>query len=751
VAAHTDAVSSGQRHPPRAESLALTVALVLYSAALLTWLTLGLLPPLANAFAGVRHWLTTIADAKGLLAGPAGRILDRRTLTAKGGSVVLQYTFSALNLALGFILVAKRPHDRVPRLLAFGLLGTAATFNQPSHEVFHIIGQPWPIKSIHFMFHVVSGVCYLWAVVLFPDGHLPGGLRLTGSRLRLMVVAVTFEIGLVCWRSSFIDHPIFFVIFFGVVVSFSAIAAQAVRLSDPGSTPDERRSARLLSAAFLPAAATAVVWVGARPIVWGGGSIGRSAERLDNSLQSVFPAAFAVVPVVLFVAILRYRLWDIDRILGRVLLIGSVAVVVAVVYVGAVSVVGLIVGGGLLSTVIVLAAMSVAVDPLWRRLRLWYNRLIYGQVLTPAEAVHALVDGLEHLSSSEELQRLAEVVVGATRAVRSEVWLVVEDHLLEVAASPASPATLGKVAAMVLGPGDPDATALAHSVGMPIAVPVVHDDKLLGVLAVESHRGEVLPAVERRLVDELAAHAGLIVRNAVLTAELAHHVEQLSAQADELRRSRRRVIAAQDAERRRLERDLHDGAQQVLVAALMGLRTLTIPADGADGADGRRRAQRQLGELLGSTSETLAELCAGRGPRSLTEHGLATALEAAAELARRSGIETTVCVDLTVPLPPDTTAAVYFSCAEGLQNAAKHARATSVIVTITGDDREVCFEVRDDGIGFDRSQMQRHSGMANLEARLSVVGGSLAVASAIGEGTVVIGRVPVRAGVGIDA
>ena len=94
-------------------------------------------------------------------------------MTGESGNGVLQYAFSLLNLVLGVLLIVRRPNDLVPRLLALGLLGTAATFNLPSHEAFHILGSPWPIALLHFTFHIVSGVAYLWAVALFPDGRLP--------------------------------------------------------------------------------------------------------------------------------------------------------------------------------------------------------------------------------------------------------------------------------------------------------------------------------------------------------------------------------------------------------------------------------------------------------------------------------------------------------------------------------------------------------------------------------------------------
>ena len=213
-------------------------AVTIYAAGLIFWLVLGLLPTLASVFAPVHHWVEALAASSSPLAAPAGRILDANQSmpgmemeASNTGSVVLAYTFSVLNLVLGLILAARRSRDLVPRLLAFALLGTAATFNKPSHAVFHIIGEPWPVKVVHFSFHIVSGVTYLWAVLLFPDGHLPRQLRLEGKPLTAVVVIVTAVIAVVSWRSSFIDHPLFFVVFFGVVVSLAGIGPRRCALA----------------------------------------------------------------------------------------------------------------------------------------------------------------------------------------------------------------------------------------------------------------------------------------------------------------------------------------------------------------------------------------------------------------------------------------------------------------------------------------------------------------------------------------
>lgn len=476
----------------------------LYAFGLFVWLALGLLPTLADSMAPVRHWAQTLAASSSPLSGMAGRILDARQ-TSPGlaleasdrSSVALAYVFSLFNFVLAVILAARRSRQLVPCLLAFALAGTAATFNKPSHAVFHIIGEPWPVKSVHFAFHVVSGVAYLWAVLLFPDGRLPRQLHLRGKPLVLLVAAVTVAVAIVSWRSSFIDHPVFFVVFFGVAVSILGLVTQGLRVVDPQATAGERRSARLLGAALLPAFATGLLWLGAQAA---GGLGAGSAHELATSLQSVFPAVFAVVPVVLFAGILRYRLWNINWLLSQGLLYGSLAAAVSAVYVAVVSITGLVAGTSLWTLVVVLSLVAVAIDPVREVLRAWCNRLVYGQVMTPPEAVRAMLSSLDQLSPNAELGQLARTVTQATRARRTELWLTSGDHLLRVAAHPEPESELRE-------------SELPQS---ELAVPIQFQGRTLGSLRVELPPGRALGSVEANLVHDLAAHAGVVAHNAVL-------------------------------------------------------------------------------------------------------------------------------------------------------------------------------------------------------------------------------------------
>ncbi|MBO0732146.1 MAG: hypothetical protein J2P57_22990, partial [Acidimicrobiaceae bacterium] len=214
----------------RLERAAFWLVFGLYAAGLLLWLTIGALPSLASAIAGFRHYLEHVAASGGFGSGIAALIINRNLLMARGGTAAAQYLFSLLNVILGVLLIVRRPHQRLTRLLVFALLGTAATFNIPSHQVFDIIGRPPPVKVAHFTFHIVSGVAYFWAVVLFPDNALPPGIRLSRRAAWVVVIVMTAVVSIVSWRGSFLAHPRFFAVFFGIVIPSAGIPAQTLRI-----------------------------------------------------------------------------------------------------------------------------------------------------------------------------------------------------------------------------------------------------------------------------------------------------------------------------------------------------------------------------------------------------------------------------------------------------------------------------------------------------------------------------------------
>jgi signal transduction histidine kinase len=231
------------------------------------------------------------------------------------------------------------------------------------------------------------------------------------------------------------------------------------------------------------------------------------------------------------------------------------------------------------------------------------------------------------------------------------------------------------------------------------------------------------PAKER-LIHDLASQAGLVLRNVRLV--------------EELRASQRRIVTAQDAERRRLERNIHDGAQQQLVALSVKARLARGVAE-RDSAKSAELLQQIEGELQ-TALEDLRDLARGIYPPLLADKGLGAALEAQ---VRRSQLPVTLNSDGLDRYPQEVEAAVYFSCLEALQNVAKHAEASTVTVTLSQSNGHLTFEVADDGSGFDPGTTGYGTGLQSIADRIGALHGDLAVSSRLGGGTKVSGRIEV--------
>ena len=359
------------------------------------------------------------------------------------------------------------------------------------------------------------------------------------------------------------------------------------------------------------------------------------------------------------------------------------------------------------------------------------DRLMRGERATPYEVLSALSELVARSYRHEDvLPRIAELTAAGTGSVRAEVWLRVGDELLLGSRWPA-----GGVAAIPRIPVRDDEDWVIPDADR--AVGVMDDEHPLGAIAVAKRPGESLTAGEDRLLSDVASQAGLILRNVRLTAELTARLDELSAVTGELRASRRRIVEAQDQERRRLERDIHDGAQQHLVALAVKLRMARTMAERDP-----ERARTMIGEihtLTESALENLRDLTRGIYPPTLVEKGVAAALR---ENARRSGARATVTAKGTRRADAASEAAAYFACLEAIQNAAKHAPGCPVRVQIVLTSDELSFTVTDEGPGFDPNKAERGSGLRNMEDRLAVVGGTLDISARPGEGTRIAGRIP---------
>jgi signal transduction histidine kinase len=266
--------------------------------------------------------------------------------------------------------------------------------------------------------------------------------------------------------------------------------------------------------------------------------------------------------------------------------------------------------------------------------------------------------------------------------------------------------------------------------------PIAHLGDLLGLIVV-ARPAEHGPYGEDddRLLADLSRQVGLALHNVRLDSALQESLEELRRRNAELAASRARVVAAADESRRRIERDLHDGAQQHLVA-------LAVKIGLAQQVDDPQLAGELLRELrtdVQGAIDALRELAHGIYPPLLRQRGLGDALRNA---AGRAALPTEVDVALPGRYAADVEAAVYFCCLEAMQNAGKHAGAGArMVVTVAAEDGTLRFSVRDDGVGFGGEEAHG-AGFVNMADRLGAIGGTIAVVSAPGQGTTVSGTLP---------
>jgi signal transduction histidine kinase len=435
-----------------------------------------------------------------------------------------------------------------------------------------------------------------------------------------------------------------------------------------------------------------------------------SLERFTNPIVYV---TVLTIPGSIAIAVLKYRLYDIDVVINKTLVYFSLAGFITAVYVGIVVGIGALIGAGsskpnLGLSILATAVVAVAFQPVRERIQRFANRLVYGRRATPYEVLSEFGHRMAGTYAAEDvLPRMARILAEGTGAKEARVWLGVS----------------GKLTPAASWPDTGGSGSSARPDGADLVVPVTHQGEELGALTISKAPGERLTPAEEKLTRDLASQAGLVLRNVKL-------IEDLKA-------SRVRLVQAQDEERRRIERNIHDGAQQQLVAlqVKMGLAK-RFTTDAA-------KLEDILSQLQGETNQALQDLrdlARGIYPPLLADQGLTAALEAQ---ARKSSVPVTVQADGVGRYSQDAEAAVYFCCLEALQNVAKYAGATTAAVTLTASDGRLTFTVTDDGAGFDTSTTSYGTGLQGMADRLSALGGEVDVRSAPGDGTTVAGRQPV--------
>jgi signal transduction histidine kinase len=427
--------------------------------------------------------------------------------------------------------------------------------------------------------------------------------------------------------------------------------------------------------------------------------------------------AFLGIPIAVGIAILQFHLWDLDVVVRKAVVAGMLVVLAVVVYGGAVALIAKATAdrGSTGALFAVALALGIAFRPVMRIARRFADRIAYGKRATPYEVLSEFSDRMRSSYATEDiLPRMAQVLGEGTGATTARVWLLAGNELRPAAtwpadAPPAAPVRL-----------EADRLEIAGE-----AVTEVRDrGELLGALSVRMPASDPMGPSKDRLVSDLAAQAGMVLRNVRLV--------------EDLRASRQRLVAAQDEERRRLERNIHDGAQQQLVALAVKARLARqlTERDPAKTAEMLVQIEAETQTAL----EDLRDLARGIYPPLLADRGLVAALEAQ---SRKASVPVSVEADAVGRYSADVEATVYFCTLEALQNVAKYADADGTVIRLSQSNGSLSFEVVDAGRGFDPDAVATGSGLQGMADRLAAVGGSLEIRSAPGRGTTVAGRVPV--------
>jgi len=665
----------------------------------------------------------------------------------------------AIALAVGSVVFLVLGWSTQPPAGAFGFRGFAAIFALTFGTVGAIVASRLPRNPIGWLFlagAVLSGFqemsneYAIWAVLtrdrpavlgtnaawvpawiwlpgtsvamltmfVFPDGHVLSprwrwalGVGLAGTGLSALafafapgplqnfaVVENPFGIEGASWLSQVASATLGI---FGVGFLLAGVSAV---LRFRRSTGEERQQMRWLVAAGVVLAVVLVVsFVSliANPEPEAGVSL---------AVSLIVIGGFMSLPVAMGVAILRYRLYDLDVVIRKTVVFGILVGLLTVVFL----VVAIVVGGTIarpapgasrLPELALAFAIGASTLPLWRLARGIADRLVFGGRSTPYEVLAEFAGRVSETYAAEDVsERMAAVLGSALGALEATVWLRIGDGYRLEAGWPADA-------------GSDDAPP-------PDLFEVRHQGEILGALGVRQSAADPMSPAKEHLARDLAAQAGPVLRNVRLI--------------EELRESRRRIVATQDERAKKLERDIHDGAQQQLVALTVKARLVESLMDKDEA-----RARTMIGELQTEASEALEnlrDLARGIYPPLLADQGLVTAIEAQ---ARKAPVPVRVEASDVGRYVSEVESAVYFVVLEALQNVTKYAAATEASVTLDAADGVLRFVVADDGAGFDPATATRGSGLQGMRDRLAAVGGELEITSAPGSGATVSGQIRV--------
>ncbi len=474
----------------------------------------------------------------------------------------------------------------------------------------------------------------------------------------------------------------------------------------------------------------------------------------------VAAVALAWMPLSLLAGTSERLVAHVDRLLGHMVSLAGLVGLIAAVYIVVVLGLGEIPdeeGKRLLALSMAAAAVAALLFPATRaRLQDVATRIVYGEQHAPDEVLRTFGSRLTRDVPMDELLLQASESLRKTFGLDVvEIWTGQAGQLDRTVSLPER----GK-ARMTIGAKELPVMARAGVTGpawlkvwlpavlekragsMVRLAPIAHQGEVLGAIIVERRdSADVFSEEEERVLTDLARTVGVALHNVQLDSALQETLDEVRRQAEDLRRSRQRIVKAADEARRKLQGDLHDGAQQHVVA--LAVKTKLIKTILDSDVDTAKQMLDELGTDITEAVQQLRDFAHGIYPPILANMGLEAAL---GNVASKAVLPTAVDAEGLRRYPEDVEAAVYFCCLEALTNAGKHAgEGASATIRLREEEGVLLFEVGDDGAGFDAASKGLGAGFVNMKDRVGAAGGTLKVDSAPGEGTWIAGRIPVAA------
>jgi signal transduction histidine kinase len=620
-------------------------------------------------------------------------------------NIILITCFSPFWIAVSLLIFWRRSDDWMALYIALLLVMLVTSLSPAFSVLSRVVGLTSPLGVCITLLHLLSFSSVIFFFALFPDGRfVPGWTRW------MTLVYLAWQVPL-CLPStspfSLVHWPPLLLVALLLCLLLACGFAQLYRYQHVSTAIQRQQTKWVVFGMLLGTLFDAADLL--PPLIWPAFSQPGPTHALFAILsEATFPLILLLVPVTIGVAVLRYRLWDIDLLINRTLVYGLLTASIIGFYLLVVVGLGTLFSmqGNLLLSLLVTGLVAVLVQPLHQRLQRAVNHLMFGERDDPYRVLARLGRRLEATLAADSL--LPTIVQTVAQALKLPSVAITSRQQGEDV--------------LVASTGEAGREALAR-------VPLVAQSKHVGDLWLAARTpGESLTPADLRLLHDLAPQIAVAMQAVRLTAELRHLTT-------DLQQSRTRLVTAREEERRRLSRDLHDGLGPTLAS-------LTFKIDAARNLLTREseRADRLLQEVRDQTQETLAQirrLVYDLRPPALDELGLLSALREQAASYQHQGLQILIeAPECLPPLPAAVEVAAYRIAQEALTNVVRHAGAQQCLLSLHLRGGVLTLQITDDGKGI---APEHHIGVGwlSMQERAVELGGRCIITDASLGGTTI--------------